>query len=86
MTERTNPNANPNANYNVGGVSVPGAQVELMENMQPQPHQLLQQQQFLHDCTQQVQKQQQSAPVQQQYSQQALTGDPRQFDQQYQQS
>ncbi|KAH7048195.1 hypothetical protein BKA57DRAFT_464381 [Linnemannia elongata] len=86
MTERTNPNTNPNANYNVGGVSVPGAQVELMENMQPQPHRLLQQQQLLHDYTQQVQKQQQSAPVQQQYSQQALTGDPRQFDQQYQQS
>ncbi|KAK3826231.1 MAG: hypothetical protein JOS17DRAFT_750920 [Linnemannia elongata] len=88
MAEYTTPNTNPNANYNVGGVGVPGAQVELMENMQPQPHQLLQQQQLQHDYSQQVQQQQQqqSAPVQQLNSQQAPTRDPRQFDQQYQQS
>ncbi|KAF9541684.1 hypothetical protein EC957_002761 [Mortierella hygrophila] len=75
MAEHTN----PNANYNVGGVGVPGAQVELMENIQSQVHQLLQQQQLQSD-------QKQSAPVQQQYSQQAHTRDPLQFDHQYQQS
>ncbi|KAG0301311.1 hypothetical protein BGZ97_002834, partial [Linnemannia gamsii] len=91
MADHTNPNPNPNCN--VGGVGVPGAQVELMENMQSQSHQYLQQQQLQHDYAQQQLHQQQSAaepPVQQhqqqQYYQQEPTRDPRQFDQQYQQS
>ncbi|KAF9141536.1 hypothetical protein BGX30_004605 [Mortierella sp. GBA39] len=41
MTEHTN----PNANYNVGGVSVPGARVENLDLMQPQAFYQQQQQQ-----------------------------------------
>ncbi|KAF9150015.1 hypothetical protein BG015_008168 [Linnemannia schmuckeri] len=89
MTEHKNSNPHTNATYNVRGVDVPGAQVEPIENIQPQSHQLLPQQQLQHDSSRKVQ-QQQSIPVQyqqhQQYFQKNPTRDPRQFDQQYQQS
>ncbi|KAF9911381.1 hypothetical protein EC991_003946 [Linnemannia zychae] len=89
MAEQPNTNnsaTNTNANFGVGGVGVSGAQVELMETMQPQSYQNLQQQQHDSDYAHQVQQhalQQQQQPF---YQQEPVVQDQRQFDQQYQQS
>lgn len=65
------PPPNNNAGFHVGGVGVPGAQVELLDSMQPEQH-ILQQ------------RQQQQQQQQQQYYQQPQQS--QQFEQQYQQS
>ncbi|KAG0372480.1 hypothetical protein BGX24_000195 [Mortierella sp. AD032] len=89
MAEHTN---NTNTTTNVGGAGVPGAQVELMdtlENLQPQSHQHLQQQQYQQDVDYAHQVQQHANQQQQQpfYQQEPVVRrDQRQFDQQYQQS
>ncbi|KAF9108237.1 hypothetical protein BGX29_002380 [Mortierella sp. GBA35] len=75
-------NTNTNANFKVGAVGVPGAQVELMGNMQPPAPPTPPAADYA------LQSQQQPSMVQQQQQQQQqhVPRDPRQFDQQYQQS